>query len=329
MIRISLRFTGGRFHATPWGHHVNEGVAEWPPSPWRLLRGLAATLHSCGGDMDASVAWRMLTKLTEPPMFTLPSATIGQTRHYLSLNKPERYKTALTFDSFVAVDPASRVVVHWPYELGDAEREVLSRLLERLPYVGRAESWCDAALLADDDAVAPANCLPSDGTPVLNTETVRVLCPGAGVQPADLERTTAGLQREGWTDPPGTRWVFYRRAADAFRPAVGRARRLDRGPWRGDSWHPRGRGPPRQQPLERDRPGRHDRRPRRRARGRPWTDGWSTGPGDRTRLRRRGTASAQALEARRLRVHRNTPRRDLRHQGSSSVEPFMSIWGQS
>ena len=39
---IELTFPGGRYHATPWGRHVNEGVAEWPPSPWRLLRALVA-----------------------------------------------------------------------------------------------------------------------------------------------------------------------------------------------------------------------------------------------------------------------------------------------
>jgi CRISPR-associated protein Csb2 len=37
---LRLRFPGGRYHATPWGHHVNEGQVEWPPSPWRLLRAL-------------------------------------------------------------------------------------------------------------------------------------------------------------------------------------------------------------------------------------------------------------------------------------------------
>ena len=42
-ISVTIRFSAGRFHATPWGHHVNEGLPEWPPSPWRLLRALVAT----------------------------------------------------------------------------------------------------------------------------------------------------------------------------------------------------------------------------------------------------------------------------------------------
>ena len=41
-VTLKLTFPGGRYHATPWGRHVNEGVPEWPPSPWRLLRALVA-----------------------------------------------------------------------------------------------------------------------------------------------------------------------------------------------------------------------------------------------------------------------------------------------
>ena len=42
MLAVGLKFPAGRFHATPWGRHVNEGAPEWPPSPWRLLRALLA-----------------------------------------------------------------------------------------------------------------------------------------------------------------------------------------------------------------------------------------------------------------------------------------------
>ena len=45
MLAIELTFPGGRYHATPWDAHVNEGVTEWPPSPWRVLRALVATRH--------------------------------------------------------------------------------------------------------------------------------------------------------------------------------------------------------------------------------------------------------------------------------------------
>ena len=43
MICLEFRFPGGRFHASPWSRHINEGAIEWPPSPWRLCRALMAT----------------------------------------------------------------------------------------------------------------------------------------------------------------------------------------------------------------------------------------------------------------------------------------------
>ena len=45
MIAIRMGFLTGRFHATPWGYHLNEGVVEYPPSVWRLLRSLVATFY--------------------------------------------------------------------------------------------------------------------------------------------------------------------------------------------------------------------------------------------------------------------------------------------
>ena len=43
MLAIQFEFTANRYHATQWGRHVNEGVLEWPPSPWRILRAIVAT----------------------------------------------------------------------------------------------------------------------------------------------------------------------------------------------------------------------------------------------------------------------------------------------
>ena len=45
MTVLELRFPAGRYHATPWGRHVNEGAVEWPPSPWRIVRALIATWY--------------------------------------------------------------------------------------------------------------------------------------------------------------------------------------------------------------------------------------------------------------------------------------------
>lgn len=149
----------------------------------------------------------------------LPPSGQGRARHYLSLNQIERSKTTLTFDTFVALDPAAEVVVRWPVSLPAEERVALAALVARVRYLGRAEAWCELELKEDDAAPEP-NCVVSDGRAAPDKETVRVLCAAPEVNEGDLERTTAELQREGWSDPPGTRWVLYRRPADALRSRV-------------------------------------------------------------------------------------------------------------
>ena len=42
-VLLRLQFTTGRFHATRWAENPpTDPYGEWPPSPWRLLRALAA-----------------------------------------------------------------------------------------------------------------------------------------------------------------------------------------------------------------------------------------------------------------------------------------------
>ena len=85
MIAIQLDFPGGRFHATPWGRDVNEGVVEWPPSPWRFLRALLATWHMKLPDLLETDVREVIEKLYPPPVFWLPAVSQGHTRHYMPL----------------------------------------------------------------------------------------------------------------------------------------------------------------------------------------------------------------------------------------------------
>src|SRR5262249_53664593 len=140
MIAIRMCFLAGRFHATPWGHHVNEGVVEWPPSPWRLLRGLVATFYRARPTgVDEAQLQRIVAALATPPSFQLPQATVAHTRHYDQANGGVKF-----FDTFVALDPAETVICLWPdSELSDADRAALASLLAALGTLGRAESWCE------------------------------------------------------------------------------------------------------------------------------------------------------------------------------------------
>lgn len=244
MIAIGLRFPAGRFHTTPWGRHVNEGVPEWPPSPWRLLRALVATWKIKVPDLDEREVTTVLRRLASPPSIHLPPATTGHSRHYMPLGLKGAYENRTkVFDAFVCVDRDSEVLVLWSdVELDDNHRETLNTLLTNVNYLGRAESWCEARLL--DSAECEPNATPVNGeTPSTNQELVRVLCADPDeafeekhVKPAGGKASrakgkrphydpawhlcveTAQLHDEKWSDPPGSRWVNYVRRSDCFDP---------------------------------------------------------------------------------------------------------------
>jgi CRISPR-associated protein Csb2 len=221
VICLAVRFLSGRFHATPWDRHVNEGAVEWPISPWRILRALTAALYTRCPEVDRAVAEATLRKLVTPPLFTLPAASASHTRHYLSSNAVKRTDTALTFDAFVALADCDVVHVHWPIDLTDGERQALTLMARAVSYLGRAESWCEIDVLEENDSRPEPNCAPVGVNGASNGwQPIRVLCASDAMKQVDLERTTSSLYREGWNEPPGTRWVLYRRLNDALSPAA-------------------------------------------------------------------------------------------------------------
>jgi CRISPR-associated protein Csb2 len=248
-IAIALSFLGGRFHATPWGRHVNEGVPEWPPSPWRLLRALAATWKR-KLSTDALVnqhAESVLGQLVAPPVFKLPSATVAHTRHYMPWYKKGPADKTLVFDSFVALEHSAELGLHWPEaNLTAPEQEALARLLAHLNYFGRAESWVSARICNDWNSLGGMPCSWLDSAtgevgPDLqreNADPVRALCAdpqtwkewGYGAdagQPSpkwNLLAETLDLHKERWSDPPGSKWLTYFRPREALSPKPARKR---------------------------------------------------------------------------------------------------------
>jgi len=254
MTAISIRFLAGRYHATGWDHHANEGVPEWPPSPWRFLRALVAASYRMVERPERAQLESLLGALQSPPSYCLPPVHTAHTRHYL----PTADKTKLVVDSFVAVgsgagEKGGEIVVSWPtVQLSAAQRALLVRLLEHVSYLGRAESWVECAVL-DESPAAP------DARPLADAEScmheARLLGPmpesdyrswragwAASPRPSGvaalpdsllglLEFETLRLHAERWSGMPGTRWLRYGFAADPFRPAEPRRSVAGRKTW--------------------------------------------------------------------------------------------------
>jgi CRISPR-associated protein Csb2 len=215
---LAVRFPLGRYHANPWDRAVNEGTTEWPPSPWRILRALIATWHTRWPDLPATTMEELLEALADPPLYRTPPASASHTRHYmpdLDHKKGEQGSTDLTLDPFLKVTPGDKLLVQWEADLDPGQREVLGKLAELMPYLGRSESACEAWLLAD----APE---PDDfwWRPV-SAGSVRLLSPARPVSREALEVTTTEVRKRRRTVPPGTMWVSYAaaRAEPVVKPA--------------------------------------------------------------------------------------------------------------
>jgi CRISPR-associated protein Csb2 len=205
---IAIRFPLGRYHATPWDRSVNEGAVEWPPSPWRLLRALVATWYTRWPDLPAPVLDALLDALGDPPCYLTPRAWPGHTRHYLpdlDHRKGETGRTDLTLDPYLSLSRNEELLVRWEADLDPYQRQVLAKLAELLPYLGRADSVCDARLLDDDRPPDESWWRPgADGD-----RMTRLLAPARPVRRAALEMSTVQVRKSRRTVPPETIWVSY------------------------------------------------------------------------------------------------------------------------
>lgn len=166
MLALGFRFRAGRYHATPWGRHVNEGEVAWPPSTWSLARALLATWHrkmAPGAFPEGDLQEILAALASEPPCYDLPRAVHAHSRHFMPIPKGRSATTTLVVDAFARLDVEAELVMAWPgVELAGRFQLLLDGLLDRLGYLGRAESWVEARCLADWSG--RANCTPLNGS---------------------------------------------------------------------------------------------------------------------------------------------------------------------
>jgi CRISPR-associated protein Csb2 len=213
---LGFRFPLGRYHATPWDRSVNEGAAEWPPSPWRLLRALIATWHTRWPDLPVVMLDGLLDALGDPPSYWTPATRPAHTRHYLpdlDHKKGETGGTDLTLDPFLSIGRSEELLVRWEADLDRDQREVLAKLAELMPYLGRAESVCEARLLSEDPL--PDEYWWRPGTD--GARRTRLLIPQRPVSRTALEVTTVDVRKQRRTLPPGAVWATYA-AAEPSQP---------------------------------------------------------------------------------------------------------------
>ena len=242
-VSISIQFLAGRYHATPWDHQVNEGVVEFPPSPWRILRALVSAYYRLPEPPARNQLNQLVTRLAEhSPNYVLPPSVETHTRHYMPVWKEGKATTTKVFDTFRVLgggtlSPDAQVKVVWSdVMLKSEENELLQQLCRQVSYLGRAESWTELSVV--EETSTDFNAVPAEATIASDweKEQVKVLVPLTSTElegfraalailpkpkrgkvkwkaPTDvleaLELDVADLHSQGWNGIPGTRWVTY------------------------------------------------------------------------------------------------------------------------
>lgn len=216
-----MRFLRGSYHATPWGMHVNDGIPEWPPSTWRLLRAMVHSWKTNFPEIPKGVVWPMLQKLAwEAPCYNLPDASVSRSRY----DMPAYAKSTLVTETFVVVGKKPVNIVWRNVTLDTGEVAMMRNLLEKIRYFGRAESRCTMQVIEE----SRYNCAPLSDDEQGGTKIVRVLTPRADVSFVDLcegsrqvpldaiSVTARALQDGNRSDPPGGRYVWYENPGNIF-----------------------------------------------------------------------------------------------------------------
>lgn len=179
MISLNFRFLANRYHATPWGHHVNEAQVDWPPDPWRILRAFIATWRRKqdpnGNEYRREMESLLAILSSALPLYHLPPAGTMHTRHYMPVREGRKDKPVLIFDAAVYVANETPLSLIWPVELEERQRKLLACIAEKLGYLGRAESWVEITVEDFIDEIQP-NCYPiDDGEELIDLATGELL----------------------------------------------------------------------------------------------------------------------------------------------------------
>lgn len=230
MPALKIEFPAGRYHATAWGTQVNEGVVEWPPCPWRLLRGLLASwyLKDVNDEVSKETMRGLIGQLASvAPSYRVPQTTAGHTRHYMPIRKKGKSKETKIFDAFLHVAEGDALFVNWDVEFDETQLTAMKTLAENWNYLGRAESLVVVELIES---------IPLNGNRVelfgehseADSNLIRLLAPQTAEDfeawraesksrnvPADLfaalqiDTAVHKKQGQGWSQPPGSRWLSY------------------------------------------------------------------------------------------------------------------------
>jgi len=194
MLAIQIKFTTGRYYARSW----SDSGAEWPPSPYRILRAVIAAWKYNLSEISEDIVRSIIQLLSsERPLFVLP------TTHVCVEGEPRKNKA----EQYVSINSQRCVYVIWPSVCpSPQQKSILKKIVGHIHYLGRTKSWCtiDLARRISRDP----NCTPADIKTDVNC-VKDVLLPSSNVDLDDLYTVSREMRKSEPILPTGSKYVKY------------------------------------------------------------------------------------------------------------------------
>lgn len=171
---IAIHLLLNQYQANDWHHAHCEGLVDWPPAPWRILRAIVAGSYNVHLPKQHQATLKgLLHKMAQvEPEYYLPHATYIQHRSPRPQMKPgtppeiKPGKTLYAAGLFLDEED-SALFIHYPFELSETEDLVLRLIFNGLTYLGRKEAAAQWEIVEE---MPESNAIPNpEGTRVVAT----------------------------------------------------------------------------------------------------------------------------------------------------------------
>ena len=143
IIKINLLLH--QYHGNAWHHAHCEGLIDWPPAPWRILRSIVAGSYNVNfSEEQRSVLKQVLWKMAQviPTYYLPPTAYLQWRSPRPQVKKDLSIAPGKTLYSACLLVPESDSAIYCHYDIAytDEELATLRKTMEGITYLGRRES---------------------------------------------------------------------------------------------------------------------------------------------------------------------------------------------
>ncbi|AFZ44074.1 hypothetical protein PCC7418_1906 [Halothece sp. PCC 7418] len=169
---IAIHLLLNQYQANAWHHAHCEGLIDWPPAPWRILRAIVAGSYNVHLPKKHQATLKgLLHKMAQvEPEYYLPQATYIQHRSprpQMKSGKPPEIKPGKTLYAagLLLDEEDSTLFIRYPFELSETEDLVLRLIFNGLTYLGRKEAAAQWEIVEE---MPESNAIPNpEGTKIV------------------------------------------------------------------------------------------------------------------------------------------------------------------